>query len=268
MKITLNGKLTDTQIKSVFELKKTITDAKNTVIIVNGFAVNSDYILSENDSVVIIEKGVIPSKDEFESMISARHTPLVYDRFKKAKVAIAGLGGLGSNIAIMLARTGIGKILIVDFDTVEPSNLNRQHYFIRHLSMQKTDALKEQILAINPFISVETKNIYLDETNIKDLFDGYEIVCEAFDNPACKATLVNTILTELPSTKIVAASGMAGYYSSNKIKTEKKMKNLYICGDLINAAKPGTGLMAPRVQICAGHQANMIIRLLLGIEKV
>lgn len=268
MKITLNGKPADTRIKSVFELKETITDAKNTVVIVNGFAVNQDYILSENDSVVIIEKGIMPSKDEFESMISARHTPQVYNKLKKAKVAIAGLGGLGSNIAIMLARTGIGHLLLVDFDTVEPSNLNRQHYFIKHLSMPKTLALKEQTNDINPFITVETKTIYIDETNIKTLFKDYEIVCEAFDNPVCKATLVNTILTELPSTKVVASSGMAGYESSNIIKTEKKMKNFYICGDLKSEAKPSTGLMAPRVQICAGHQANMIVRLLLGIEEV
>jgi len=268
MKITLNGKPTETQTKSVLELKETISDSKNTVVIVNGFAINSDYSLCENDSVVIIKKDVMPEKDEFESMLSARHTPLVYNRLKKAKVAIAGLGGLGSNIAVMLARTGIGKMLLVDFDTVEPSNLNRQHYFIRHLSMQKTDALKEQITELNPFVCVETKNFYIDETNIKNLFNGYEIICEAFDNPVSKAVLANTVLTQMPDTKIVAASGMAGYYSSNKIKTEKKMKNLYVCGDLTNGAKPGTGLMAPRVQICAGHQANMILRLLLGIEEV
>jgi len=213
-------------------------------------------------------KGVMPSKNEFESILSARHTPEVYEKLKKSKVAIAGLGGLGSNIAIMLARTGIGHLLLVDFDTVEPSNLNRQHYFIRHLSIPKTSALKQQIRDINPFIKVKTKNVYVDEKNIEDLFHGYEIICEAFDNPVCKATLVNTILTELPSTKIVAASGMAGYFSSNSIKTERKIKNLYICGDFINGAKPGTGLMSPRVQICAGHQANMIVRLLLGIEDV
>lgn len=268
MQITLNGILIHTDFTSVYELKKSLSVDDDSIVIINGFQTSQDYKLSANDSIVIIKKGTMPSKEEFESMISARHTPQVYNELKKSKVAIAGLGGLGSNIAIMLARTGIGHLLLIDFDTVEPSNLNRQHYFIKHLSMPKTSALKEQINDINPFITVETKTVFIDETNIKTLFKDYELVCEAFDNPVCKATLVNTLLTELTSTKIVASSGMAGYESSNIIKTEKKMKNFYICGDLKNSAEIGTGLMAPRVQICAGHQANMIVRLLLGIEEV
>ncbi|MDD3922444.1 MAG: sulfur carrier protein ThiS adenylyltransferase ThiF [Endomicrobiaceae bacterium] len=268
MNITLNGKLIHTECSSIYELKKSLSIENDNIVIINGFQTNQDYILSKNDSIVIIKKGVMPSKDEFESMISARHTPQVYNKLKQSKVAIAGLGGLGSNIAIMLARTGVGHLLLVDFDIVEPSNLNRQHYFARHLSMPKTSALEQQIKDINPFITIDTKTVYIDESNIKALFSEYEIVCEAFDNPISKAALVNTILTELPSIKIVAASGMAGYDSSNSIKTEKKMKNFYICGDFKNGAKIGNGLMSPRVQICAGHQANMIVRLLLGIEEV
>lgn len=268
MQITLNGKSINTAFTSVYELKNNLYPDYETIIIINGFQINKDYKLSENDSIVIIQKGAVPSKEEFESMISARHTPKVYEKLKKAKVAVAGLGGLGSNIAVMLARTGIGHLLLVDFDTVEPSNLNRQHYFTGHLSMPKTEALKKQISEINPFINAETKNVYVDEKNIENLFRGYEIICEAFDNPESKAVLVNTVLSKMPSVKVVAASGMAGYFSSNSIKTERKIKNLYICGDFTNGAKLGTGLMSPRVQICAGHQANMIVRLLLGIEDV
>ena len=135
--------------------------------------------------------------------------PGITDILKQKKVAIAGLGGLGSNIAVMLSRIGVGKLFLVDFDKVEPSNLNRQHYNINHLGMQKTLALKSQIEIINPFIEIEIKDIKITEENAREIFKGYPIVCEAFDNPIYKAILVNALL-ENGDTKIVAASGMAG----------------------------------------------------------
>ena len=95
-----------------------------------------------------------------------------------------------------------------------------------------------------------------------------DIICEAFDKADAKAMLVNTVLEKLPDVKIVAASGMAGCDSSNLIQTKKVMKNLYICGDFVNEAKIGRGLMASRVYICAGHQSSMVLRLLLGIKDV
>jgi sulfur carrier protein ThiS adenylyltransferase len=176
------------------------------------------------------------------------------------------LGGLGSNIAVMLARIGVGKLLLVDFDKVEPSNLNRQYYDVSHLGMLKTDALKSQIDKINPFIETETRAEKITEENIIEIFKDYGIVCEAFDNPQNKAILTNTLL-ESGQKKIVAASGMAGHDSSNKIKTRRMFKNLYLCGDAEPAKYDGNGFMAPRVIICAGHQANMALRLLLEIEE-
>lgn len=216
----------------------------------------------------IINKGNVLSKDEYEAMLSVRHTPSVHNKVKEGKVAIAGLGGLGSNIAIILARIGVGKLLLVDYDIVEPSNLNRQHYNINHLGMYKTTALEEQIREINPYINIETKNIKIAENNIVNVFSGYDIICEAFDNPEAKSILVNVALEKLQDIYIVAASGMAGYDSSNIIKTINPIKNLYICGDLENEVKIGQGLMAPRVNICAGHQANMVLRLLLNIKDI
>ena len=198
----------------------------------------------------------------------ARHTPDVHRKVKQGSVAVAGLGGLGSNIAVMLARTGVGRLLLVDFDTVEPSNMNRHNYFLSHLGMNKTDALRMQIKEINPFISVETRNVRVRPENVEEIFSGYDIVCEAFDSPEAKSELVNTVLLKLPGAKVVAASGMAGYGSSNAIKTVRSMGRLYLCGDFESEAGPGSGLMSTRVQICAGHQANMILRLLLGIEEV
>ena len=178
------------------------------------------------------------------------------------------MGGLGSHIAIMLARTGVGKLVCADFDEVEPSNLNRQSYFVRDLGTPKAEALTKQIQEINPFIQVESHAVRVTAQNAAALFSGCDVVCEAFDRPRQKAMLVNTILDQLPGVKVIASSGMAGYDSSNQIETRRVMKNLYICGDLVSEAQIGNGLMAPRVEICAGHQANMVLRLLLGIEDV
>lgn len=267
MKITLNGKETEVDCETAFEVREQFGNQKD-IVILNGFQIQTDYKIKEHDALTMIGKGIMPQEDELESMMMARHTPNVHKKLKEGKVAIAGLGGLGSNIAIMLARIGVGQLLLVDFDIVEPSNLNRQSYYIRHLGLSKTIALKTQIEEINPFIKINTKNIRITEENVKELFSGYDIICEAFDQPKAKSMLVNTALEQLPECKIVSASGMAGYESSNLIKTTRPMKRLYVCGDLENGARIGNGLMAPRVQICAGHQANMILRLLLNIEDI
>ncbi len=207
------------------------------------------------------------SKEEFEAITIEKFSPAVHEALKNAKVAIAGLGGLGSNIATMLARTGVGHLLLVDFDVVEPSNLNRQAYYIKHLGMPKTEALREQLTHINPYILIEIKTLKVTEENANFLFYGYDIICEAFDRADAKAMLVNVILSNNNKMKIVSASGMAGYTSSNLIRTEKKMRNLYVCGDFESETREDNGPMAPRVSICAAHQANMVIRLLLGIEE-
>ena len=209
---------------------------------------------------------MIPDREEYESMMAARHTPAVHNKLKEGKVAVAGLGGLGSNISVMLAQAGVGKLLLVDFDVVELSNLNRQHYDLTHLGMLKTDALKKQIEKINPFIETETCTLKVTEENVMTVFNGYPIVCEAFDNPQYKAMLVNALLAQGGQT-IVAASGMAGFDSANTIKTRQRFKNLYVCGDFKTPVQEGSGLMAPRVAVCAAHQANMVLRLLLNIEK-
>jgi sulfur carrier protein ThiS adenylyltransferase len=247
---------------SLFQLKALIKKDAD-VVIYNGFPLKEDMPLKENDKVVFIKKGEIPKKEELEALMAARHTPLVHEKLKKFKVGIAGLGGLGSNTAISLARMGIGKLLLVDFDVVEPSNLNRQQYFVRHIGMKKTDALKEIIMDCNPFIQVETKDLFLTEENIAKTFKDVDIIVEAFDNPEYKASLVNIFLKDLKDKKLVSASGMAGYFSSNTIKTTRIKENFYMVGDGVSEAQPGCGLMAPRVAIAANHEANAVIRIIL-----
>ena len=140
----------------------------------------------------------MPSQEEIYAALCQRHGKALQDKLQKAKVAIAGLGGLGSNIAIGLARIGVGQLHLVDFDRVDLTNLNRQHYFIHHLGQYKTEALKKQILEINPYIRVSTDCLKITASNVATLFSDADIICEAFDVPENKAMLVNTVLEQLP----------------------------------------------------------------------
>ena len=200
--------------------------------------------------------------------LNRRHSPEKQRLLSEGHVAIAGLGGLGSNVACALARIGVGHLHLIDFDVVDITNLNRQQYFIGQLGMYKTDALKSLLEQINPYLDIRTDCVKGTEENLKELYADAQIVCEAFDNPVAKAMLVNGILEHFPEKKLVSATGMAGYESSNIISTKKMMKNFYLCGDRVTEPTYGNGLMAPRVAICAGHEANMITRLLLGEEDV
>lgn len=205
----------------------------------------------------------IPDKDEFQRVYNERFPKDMYIKLKEASVVIVGLGGLGSNIAVNLARSCVGKLKLVDFDRVELSNLNRQVYDIRHLNMKKTEALKSILKEINPYIEIEIVDEIVDENNVYDLVHEYNYVCEAVDRAQAKAMLINNILLKCTDTVIVSGSGMAGYKDANNIGTRKINEKLYICGDLKSDIKDGMGLMAPRVSICAGHQANKVIELIL-----
>lgn len=195
--------------------------------------------------------------------LNDRHGIVNQEKLNNAKVAIAGLGGLGSNIAVALARIGVGHLHLIDFDKVDISNLNRQHYFISHLNKYKTQALAEQLQMINPYLNIVTDCIKVTENNIFSLFKDEDIICEAFDVPENKAMLVNEVLELFPEKYIISGSGMAGFGHSNEIHTRKVMGKFYICGDEKTALSNENSLMAPRVAICAGHQANLITQLIL-----
>ncbi len=189
--------------------------------------------------------------------------PELQKKLLQAKVAVAGLGGLGSNLAVMLARSGVGRLLLLDFDRVDYSNLNRQHYFVNHVGQEKTQALAGQIREVNPYIQVEPVTARITDGNVSELLEGYPVVCEAFDNPQSKAVLVNGVLEHLPGAVVVAASGMAGMGSLNRMRTERRFARLYVCGDM-ESDMAGACMYAPRVTACAAHQANMVLRLILG----
>ncbi len=206
--------------------------------------------------------------EQLRQALLERYSPRMYEQISGGKAAVAGLGGLGSQIAVLLARAGVGELLLVDFDRVELTNLNRQVYDLSHLGMPKTEALAGILQKINPYLKIRVKQEYVTEEKAGILFQEYPILCEAFDKPEQKAMLVNTVLERCPETVIVAGSGMAGYGSANSIVTRRKMRRLYICGDGETELSEHVCLMSSRVAVCAAHQANMVLRLLLGEEEV
>ena len=203
------------------------------------------------------------TKEEIREALVERHSEEVQSKLDEAKVAIAGLGGLGSNIAVMLARSGIGKLLLVDFDVVDVTNLNRQMYFIPQLGKPKAEALPELLYQINPYAAYESVCVKVTPENVRELFYDYPIVCEAFDCPDQKAMLVRELLVQCPKTTVISGNGMAGYADINEIKTQQMMRRLYVCGDQNTDAGSGIGLIAPRVAACAAHEANKVLQLIM-----
>ena len=203
-----------------------------------------------------------PTKDEWNKALEERHGIELQQAFSSATVAICGLGGLGSNIAIALARVGIGRLILIDFDRVDITNLHRQQYKADQIGMYKTVALAENLKEIAPYISLEIHTERITEDNAVTLLQDADIICEAFDDAECKAMLTNTVLSELPDKYLVAASGMAGMGTTNSIKTRKVTSRFYLCGDETSEVSENIGLVAPRVALFAAHQAHTVLRIL------
>ena len=201
-----------------------------------------------------------------EEDLLKRNVKGISKKLKKTRVCILGLGGLGSNVAVLLARSGIGFLKLVDFDTVEASNLNRQQYRISHIGLKKTEAMKSIIKEINPFVETDILDIKVDRENIYSTVGDIEIVVEAFDRAETKAMTLEELLTD-KNKIVVSASGMAGLGSANEIVTRKIKDNFYLIGDNYSDYEEYSGIMSTRVMICAAHQANVVLRLILGEEK-
>jgi sulfur carrier protein ThiS adenylyltransferase len=235
------------------------------VYIVNGFPVPAATELHDGDNCWLIKRGEQISFPEMEHLLYARHTPGVQLKVKDSIIGIMGLGGLGSVVASALARIGVGTLLLADYDVVEPSNLNRQQYFVDQVGLKKTDAMRQNLMRVNPYLKVETFDCELTESNIPLIFKHVNVLVECFDGPRMKASALRVALTLLPTIGYVGASGLAGFDDNNLISTRKIRQNIYVVGDGAAEAKPGQGLMAPRVGIAAHHQANQVLRILLGL---
>jgi sulfur carrier protein ThiS adenylyltransferase len=188
-------------------------------------------------------------------------------RLAASSVAIVGCGGLGSNVAAMLLRSGVRTLTLIDFDVVEESNLNRQLFFRDQLGRPKTEALAETLLRIDPDarLTLHTRRVTADD--IEGLVRGADVIVEAVDRAETKAMLVNTLMEALPDTPLVTASGLAGSGSANEIVTERPCDNLYLVGDLRSDVNAGHPLFASRVMVAAAHEAHAVVRVLLGFDE-
>lgn len=181
----------------------------------------------------------------------------------KARVGIAGLGGMGSNVAVMLVRSGVRDLVLADFDAVDGSNIARQAYLPRHIGMPKVEALSEILREIDPDVRLDIHNMRLGPDNAFPVFRGCTIVCEAFDDPEQKSMLTETILSSSDDVMMVGCSGMAGYGDPNEIISYRALSRFYVCGDGTSDVSDCEGLNIARVSVCAGHMASTVIRLLL-----
>ncbi len=208
----------------------------------------------------------MPTREEMFAALEKRQGVEAVRKLQAATVAVCGLGGLGSNIAISLARAGVGKLVLVDFDCVDVTNLHRQQYKACQVGLPKPEALLANLKEIAPYTEYETHFEKVTAENVATLLVNADVVCEAFDNAEAKAMLVNAVLETMPQKFLVAASGMAGFEGGNTIRTRKITDKFYLCGDGVSDVADGIGLVAPRVMLCAAHQALTAVRLILGLD--
>jgi sulfur carrier protein ThiS adenylyltransferase len=190
----------------------------------------------------------------------------IENHLKKFSVGIAGAGGLGSNCAAALARTGIGTLVIADFDIVELSNLSRQYYLVKQIGMMKAEALKDNLLSIRPEIKVLIHKVRLDKENIPSIFAGCHVIVEAFDKSEMKEMIIETVQRELPGVPLIVGSGMAGWGKNDIIKYRQIDATLFVCGDESSEASDDLPPLAPRVGIVANMQANAVVEILMKIQ--
>lgn len=206
----------------------------------------------------------IPGREEWIRALTERHGENRQKAFTGATVAVCGLGGLGSNISIALTRAGIGRLILIDFDKVDITNLHRQQYKVSQIGMYKTAALAENLREISPYTELVTHTDHLSEDNMHEILKDADIICEAFDKADMKAMLVNYVLENFPDKYILSGSGMAGFESTNSLKTRKITDHFYICGDGVSDVNDGIGLVSSRVMACAAQEAHMVLRILSG----
>lgn len=204
----------------------------------------------------------MPTRQELREAFVSRHGSELQRKLDRSVVAICGLGGLGSNIAIALTRAGVGKLILTDYDKVDITNIHRQQYYADQIGMYKTEAIKDNLKRINPYMELELHNLKISEDNIEELLGQADIICEAFDKADQKAMLVNFVLEHFPEKYLVAGSGMAGLDSVNLIKTREITKHFIICGDGNSDVNTSGSLMASRVMACASHEAHAVIQII------
>lgn len=204
----------------------------------------------------------VKKRNEFEKALGVVLGDENLAKIQHVSVGIAGAGGLGSNCAVNLVRSGFVKLMIADFDTIEYSNLNRQFYCYNQVGQSKAETLKNNLLGINPDLQLTVWQQRVEADNVRNLFEKCHIIVEAFDQAKYKKMIVEQYVNT--EKFIVSASGIAGWADSDDIKIHKVKDNLYIVGDLVSEAGKELPPCAPRVSIAAAKQANLIFQHVLA----
>lgn len=191
-------------------------------------------------------------------------TPAERAVLEKVRIGVAGAGGLGSNCAMHLVRSGIRHLVVADFDVVGESNLNRQFFFRDQLGMKKVDALKANLLRIDPEVDVQAVDVRLDAASTRELFEDCDIVVEAFDVVEAKTMILSTLMPL--GMRLVTASGLAGWGKSNAMRVRKMGANVVVVGDGETGVATDVAPASPRVGIAAAMEANAVVAWLLGKE--
>ena len=237
-------------------------------IVIHNTVINPSYslILRDGDRIYAFNKGEMPDSLTLKDLMFARQPEHYTEKLQNAVVGIAGLGGLGSLVGENLVRAGVGKLVVADFDIVEPANLNRQRYFIHQIGKPKVEAFMENMGKISPFSRVEGHNLRVARDNI-DIFKDCSVIVECLDNPEAKAMLVSAVRDRFPQKVIVAASGVAGFHSEKTLTVRRISDKIYVVGDGRSEVKEGIGLVATRVAIAASIQSHLVVRIILGLEE-
>jgi sulfur carrier protein ThiS adenylyltransferase len=199
--------------------------------------------------------------NDFEKALVTHIGMVSLKKIQSVAVGIAGVGGLGSNCAQLLVRSGFKKIKIVDFDVVEWTNINRQFYFADQVGYKKVEALRSNLLRINPDIDIEMLEQKIIPENVGSIFLDCNIVVEALDQAESKKLLVETYLNS--GKLLVCASGIAGWGNSDDIVIKKIKEHFYLVGDLVSEAGPDCPSMAPRVNIASAKEADVVLSYVL-----
>jgi sulfur carrier protein ThiS adenylyltransferase len=200
---------------------------------------------------------------QFNGRLMSTIDTQIRSRLKYKVVGIAGCGGLGSNCAVALARVGVGKLIIVDFDVIELSNLNRQYFFADQVGRPKALALRENIRRIDPGIVVESHQLMLDRVNIPIIYRDCDVIVEAFDKAEMKQMIIESVTENMPGKALVCGVGLAGW-GANQSLTVKAFGNIFICGDQVSEVSDEFPPLAPRVGIVSNMEANQVLEILLG----
>lgn len=265
MHITLNGQTLDVPTgASALDVLSKYNLQATSLHLLNGFSFQDNPCLQDGDTLIARSVTEAPDEAAYDAIWEARYGQHIYQILKHSRVAICGVGGLGSHIAMSLTRLGIGELTIIDKDIVDITNLGRQAYELSDLGKPKVIALKALLHRINPFVKVTAIHDTIDAHNYDDYLIGVPYILEAFDAPENKAALTEYVITHYPNATLIGASGVSGYDEPNTVKTKQILPQYYQTGD--GHSESSLGLLAPRVMLCAAHQATMFLHLLLTKE--